>query len=231
MTRHQNRKETAYSSVNFTIEDRNELKDINLTLKELVSEINKLRKALDDSKIEINKVKVENSRLKQIVNINLYKIDDLEQYGRRENMRIHGISESTDSVNDDGEKVILKMAKDLNIELKDSDIQRAHRLGRKRVNPNFRPRSIIIRFVSFKKRNEFFIAKSKLRNLKQYENAFISEDLTILKSRLLNYVKNECDDDFVLCHTRNGKIRMKRSAKKEKLIKENEKDYGIGNWL
>ena len=66
------------NSVNFTIEDRNELKDINLTLKELVSEINSLRKALDDSKTEINKVKVENSRLKQIVNINLYKIDDLD---------------------------------------------------------------------------------------------------------------------------------------------------------
>ena len=78
MTRNQNRKETAYSSVNFTIEDRNELKDINLTLKELVSEINNLRKALDNSKTEINKVKVENSRLKQIVNINLYKIDDLD---------------------------------------------------------------------------------------------------------------------------------------------------------
>ena len=126
MTRNQNHKETACSSVNFTIEDRNELKDINLTLKELVSEINNLRKALDDCKIEINKVKVENSRLKQIVNINVYKIDDLEQYGCRENMRIHGIPESTDSVDDDGEKVILKMAKDLNIELKDSDIQRAH---------------------------------------------------------------------------------------------------------
>ena len=129
------------------------------------------------------------------------------------------------------EKVILKMAKDLNIEIKDSDIQRAHRLGRKRINPNSRPRPIIIRFVSFKKRNEFFFAKSKLRNLKQYENAFISEDLTIFKSPLLNYVKNECDDDFVLCHTCNGKIRMKRSARKGKVIKENEKDFGIGNWL
>ena len=73
-----------------------------------------MRKALDDSKIEINKVKVENSRLKQIVNINLYKVNDLEQCGRRENMRIHGIPESTDLVDDDGEKVILKMAKDLN---------------------------------------------------------------------------------------------------------------------
>ena len=151
MTRNQNRKKTAYSSVNFTIEDRNELKDINLTLKELVSEINSLRKGLDDSKTEINKVKVENSRLKQIVNINLYKIDDLEQYDRQENMQIHGIPEFIDSVDDDGEKVILKMAKDLNIELKDSDIQRAHRLGRKRINPNSRPQPITIRFVSFKK--------------------------------------------------------------------------------
>ena len=111
---------------------------MNLTLKELVSEINSLRKALDDSKTEIDKVKVENSRLKKIV-------------------------------------------------LKHSDIQRAHRLGRKRINLNSRPRPIIIRFVSFKKRNEFFFAKSKLRNLKQYKNAFISKDLTILKSRLLNY--------------------------------------------
>ena len=136
MTQNQNRKETAHSLVNFNIEDRNELKDINLTLKELVSEINSLRKALDDGKTEINKVKVENSRLKQIVNNNHYKIDDLEQYGCRENMRIHGIPESTDSVVDDGEKVILKMAKDFNIELKDSDIHCAHRLGRKRINPN-----------------------------------------------------------------------------------------------
>ena len=55
--------------------------------------------------------------------------------------------------------------------------------------------------------------------------------MTILKSRLLNYVKNECDDNFVLYHTRNGKIRMKRCAKEGKLIKENEKDFGIGNWL
>ena len=157
MTRNQNRKETAYSSVNFTIEDRNGLKDINLTLKELVSEINSLRKALDDSKTEINKVKVENSRLKQIVNIDIYKIDDFEQYGCRENMRIHGISESTDSVDDDGEKVILKMAKDLNIELKDNDIQRAHQLGRKRINPNSQPRPIIIRFVSFKKEMNSFL--------------------------------------------------------------------------
>ena len=47
-------------------------------------------------------------------------------------MRIHGIPESSNSVDDDGEKVILKMAKDLNIELKYSDIQRTHRLGRKR---------------------------------------------------------------------------------------------------
>ena len=173
------------------------------------------------AKLKLIKVKVENSRLKQIVNINLYKIDNLEQYGRRENMRIHRIPESTDSVDDDGEKVILKMEKDWNIELKDSDIQRAHRLGRKRINPNSRPRPIIIGFVCFEKRNELFFAKSKLRNLKQYENAFISEDLTILKSRLLNYVKNECDDNFV-CPTRNGKIRMKRFARKEgKLIKEN----------
>ena len=57
--------------------------------------------------------------------------------------------------------------------------------------------------------------------------------MTILKSRLLNYGKNECDDNFLLCHTRNGKIRIKRFARKEGklLIKKNGKDFGIRNWL
>ena len=72
-------------------------------------------------------------------------------------MQIHGILESIDSVDDDGEKLILKIAKDLNMKLKDSDIQRAHQQGRKRINPNSRPRPIIISFVSFKKEMNSFL--------------------------------------------------------------------------
>ena len=56
-------------------------------------------------------------------------------------------------------------------------------------------------------------------------------DLTPLRSKLLQYIKKECQNDFVLCHTFNGNIRMKRSAKKQGLIGEGEKDQGTGVWL
>ena len=59
---------------------------------------------------------------------------------------------------------------------------------------------------------------------------FITEDLTPLRNKLLNYAKNKSDDKFVLCHTLNGKIRIKKPAKKAgKLLGENGKDEVTGN--
>jgi len=41
-----------------------------------------------------------------------------------------------------------------------------------------------------------------------------SEDITPLRSKLLNLVKNDCDGDFVLYHTYNGKIQIKNISQK-----------------
>ena len=66
--------------------------------------------------------------------------------------------------------------------------------------------------------------------VKNFLNAFISEDLTPLRSNFCN-VKKECNNEFVLYHTNNGDIRIKKSAKKEDLIDVNEKDLRTGPWL
>ena len=59
-----------------------------------------------------------------------------------------------------------------------SDIQRAHRLGKKRANTNTNkspnPRPIIVRYQSFKKRNQFLYAKLSLKKNENYKNMFIS---------------------------------------------------------
>ena len=73
--------------------------------------------------------------------------------------------------------VVFQVAKCLNVNLQSSDIQRAHRLGKKRLISE-KPRSIIVRFVSYKKRNKILFTKSKLKNSQEFSNAFISEDLT-----------------------------------------------------
>ena len=160
----------------------------------------------------------------------MFNVDALEQYGRRENLRIYGSSESKEK-QDDGENIVFELAKELNINLKSCDIQRAHRLGKKKKTADAKPRQVIVRFLSYKKRNEFLKAKSRLRDSKHFPNAFITEDIIPLRSKLLHYVKNKCSGKFVLCHTINGRIRMKKSAKYEGEIGNNEKDEEIGDWI
>ena len=108
------------------------------------------------------------------------------------------------------------------------DIQPAHRLGKKTNNIERKPRPVIAQFVSFKKKNEILFAKSKLKNSAEFQNVFISEDLIPLQFKLLQYVKKENNNKFVLCHTNNGNIKMKKFAIKAGLIQEHEKDEGIG---
>jgi len=62
--------------------------------------------------------------------------------------------------------VVLDVVKVLDIDLKISDIQRVHRLGKKKRNSR-KPRPIIARLVSYRKRNKFLFKKSKLRNNEQ----------------------------------------------------------------
>ena len=69
--------------------------------------------------------------------------------------------------------------------------------------------------------------KSELKNNKD----FITQDLAPLQDKLLNYMKNYCEKKFVLCHTINRNIRMKKSAECDDESSPNEEDQGIGNWL
>ena len=214
----------------FQNEVKKQLKEILDSMKNISDQINEIKNELMAAKRDISKITEENNKLKQIINLNTFKVDSLEQYGRRENLRIYGIPESNENIDDDGEQIVHDIAKLLNVDLDNWDIQRAHRLGRKRSN---KPRPIIVRFLSFKKRNEILNSKSKLKNNQVYPSAFITEDLTPLRSKLLYYVKHHCDEKFVMCHTRNGNILMKKSANYSKAqhSKSTEKVEGMGDWL
>ena len=54
-----------------------------------------------------------------------------------------------------------------------------------------------------KKKLKTNASKNKCTKL---ENAFIVEDLTPLRSKLLWYAKNKCNGKFKNCHTRSGRI-------------------------
>ena len=218
-------------SSGFNDEDRQQLTEVNLTIKKLVEEVEYLKEEVEKSKLKYEEIKTENEKLKQIVNTTFFKVDELEQYGRRENIRILGVAERNDE-RDDGEEVVTNVAKALNVELNpELDIQRVHRLGKKKKGPKAKPRPVIVRFASYKKRMEFMYKKSKLKVHPNFNGVYLTEDLTSLRAKMLKNVKEVAKNKFILFHTINGKIRMKRSAREAGTITNKERDTGTGNWL
>ena len=121
---------------------------------------------MESSNSKVKRLEIENAQLKQTANLTLYKLDSLEQYCRRENLRIHNVLENKETI-DNGEEIILKVAKCLNVNLQSTDIQQAHRLGKKKLNSE-KPRSISVLFALYKKTNEIFFAKSKLQEQSKF---------------------------------------------------------------
>ena len=76
------------ASSSFNEENGQLLQNINKTVKGLKEELKSLREELNKSKKDLKATKVENQRLKQALNLTNSKLDDLQQYGRRENIRI-----------------------------------------------------------------------------------------------------------------------------------------------
>ena len=81
---------------------------------------------------EIGKLRDENVKLKQALSLTVYNVDGLEQYGRRENICIHGVAEKIDTNKDEGE-VAANIAAELGI----------NRLSEKIKSPGGKPRQII----------------------------------------------------------------------------------------
>ena len=99
-------------------------------MKEVKNKMLAFRLELSETKMECSHVKCVNEKLKQAINFSIFKLDELEQYGRRENLRIHVMPESN-SIADDGEWVLIKIVEELGIDLDENDIQQVHHLGKK----------------------------------------------------------------------------------------------------
>ena len=105
------------------------------------------------------------------------KTDNLEQYSRRSNLRIYGVMESN---RENTDNLVVNIAQEkLGVSLSPDDIDRSHRIGKPRRG---KPRAIIVKFSSYKKRMEIFKNKSKLKG----SSLTIREDLTSLRMKTLS---------------------------------------------
>lgn len=114
-------------------------------------------------------------------------LNEIQQYSRRNNLRVFGVPEPTQGVVEDTDTVLRDIfLNQLGVEVRPEEICRSHRIstGKHQSNgaiKNSTPRPIIVKFVSYNTRRRVFAQKRKLKG----QRIVIREDLTRKNIELL----------------------------------------------
>ena len=199
--------------------------ELHQTVADLVSENTNLKHHLKKATDAITNLYQHFNHLISAVNNSAYQSDEQEQYGRKEAFRVVDLPElplkfdENGKIKDDEDckAVAVEAAKLVGVTITKKDIQRAHRIGQRRVpannQPPPKPRQLIVKLKDYSNRTSIVIKKKGLQDaaanagVNKFSNAYIAEDLTPMRSKLLWYVKNHCNDKFYKCHTREGRIK------------------------
>lgn len=136
------------------------------------------------------------------------RCDALEQYSRRNSIRIFGVHESAGENTDE---LAVNVFRDMGVNVDLREIDRTHRVG-PRTTAKVRP--IIVKFTSFRARQEVFTNKRKLKGT----NITIREDLSayrlsILKVAIQRFgLKNvwSSQGDIIIKRPDDSKVRVNR---------------------
>jgi len=134
------------------------------------------------------------------------RTDDLEQYQRRANLRIFGVPESKNrNQREDPDAVAINVFnKQLGLSITPADIDRCHRVGAPKEG---KPRPLIVKFVSYRKRAEVFRCKRQLKGT----GVTIREDLAPIRLQELQKaikkygLKNVWTEDGKIVYINQGK--------------------------
>lgn len=156
-------------------------KDISDENKELIDRLEgkiiDLENENEDLKNTVEKLE---SRVEEIQEKADGKINDLEQHGRKDSIRIIGLEDGSEqeTVEECVVKVVNFVTDKLEVQLSKDDISIAHRLGRFRRN---KPRNIIVKFTRRRKKHEIIRARKVLKK----SGFIIFEDLTKVNQQIL----------------------------------------------
>ena len=124
------------------------------------------------------------------------EIDKHEQYSRRNCLLVHGIVETDDEVTDD--LVIETVSTKINIEISPADLDRTHRIGKKKPGQN-EPRPIIVKLSRYNVRKKVFPTTTKSERIR----VSITESLTPKRMEILK--KARIENGFTNVWTSDGK--------------------------
>ena len=189
-------------------------KKVTQKVKPLQQEVDKLTKSLAKVQKELKEVKIHN--------------DDLEQYSRRSCVRISGLEEKID---EDTTQVVLDLAARCGVDIRVSDIDRCHRVGKPKTatgeNEDIsdeprevkNKREIIVKFQTHAARLEMLKGRAYFRDRK--EKIFINEDLTKTRKTLAfncRKLKKDSNSGVEKTWVFNGNVYIQDSDNKKILV-------------
>lgn len=164
-------------------------------VKALKAEVGRLQTTVSDQATSLEQLKV--------------NLNDLEQYGRRQNMEIHGLPySSTENLGDS----LRDLAGRLDIAgFQSSDILAIHRLPARRDTVP----AVIVRFVSVRAKEPWMASRGKLRSLPELGSSsklYFNDNLTRANKELFWQARSRGrDNGFKFVWVKNGKIMAKKN--------------------
>ena len=144
----------------------------------------------------------------------IIEADSIEQYGRRENVRIFGVQEEP------GEDVyakVVSVVEKAGVQITANDVSTCHRLPGGRSGP----KPLKTKFVRCDTKHQLMKNKRNLKNT----NIFVNDDLTPIRAKVTRELRKR--DDVARVHTVNEKI-IVLMQDNEKLVFENL--YNLQKW-
>ena len=149
----------------------------------LLSEFNKKLSAQEETiksqSQTIQSLKSENLALRK-------DLDDLQQYSRRNSIRIEGIPAPDDGekepINELESKVNNLFKDTLKVNLVQSDFCRVHRIGRPKEDGT--PRQVIVKFTNYGAKRRIMSARKACKNYSGKYPVYVNDDLTRQRAKL-----------------------------------------------
>lgn len=174
----------------------------NIMVKPLLEQLEAKDHQIKDLTTEVSNLKSE------VVNLQ-NAVDELEQYGRRNAVRVWSPS-LPETPGEDTDALIINVAAKAGIQLPPNTIGRSHRVGRPSAG---KTRPIIVKFTGYNAPKMLYDAR------KNCPGVYISEDLTRIRSNILYKARLERKAGrFQHCWTTDGRINIRLPDESKRVI-------------
>lgn len=197
---------------------------------EIVTEItstvkNVFTEFVNEMKFEIAVLKQENTALKNENQELKLSIDELEQYGRRNAVRISGIPETPQ---EDTDAIVRDVASKMGVTINEEDISRSHRSGQPGKSY---PRQILVKFTRYNTKRKLLKSRREMKSVTTLKHVYINEDLTKRRQALYKKTRELLKQGKInKSWTWDGKIFLtdKSNKKKTRIDRQSDLDPFIG---